>query len=87
MNIRAISRCHSPVRHAGAGRQEPLHFCNGELPFGGVGESGMGAYHGKHGFDNFSHLEPVFKKANWGDPNLIYAPFTNWKRRVLSWFE
>lgn len=64
-----------------------LHLTNGELPFGGVGESGMGAYHGKHGFDNFSHLKPVFKKANWGEPPLIYAPFTEWKRRLLAWYE
>lgn len=64
-----------------------LHLTNGELPFGGVGESGMGAYHGKHGFDNFSHLKPVFKRANWGEPVIIYAPLTNWKRRLLSWFE
>ena len=63
-----------------------LHLSNGELPFGGVGESGMGAYHGKHGFDNFSHLKPVFKKANWGEPSFIYAPLTNWKRRALSLF-
>lgn len=64
-----------------------LHVTHGELPFGGVGESGMGVYHGKRGFDNFSHLKPVFKKSNWPDPSFAYAPFDAWKRRILEWCE
>lgn len=64
-----------------------LHVSHGELPFGGVGESGMGVYHGKYGFENFSHLKPVFKKSNWPDPSFAYAPFEDWKRRILQWCE
>lgn len=49
------------------------------LPFGGVGASGMGAYHGKASFDTFSHRKAIFKKpsTNWLDPSrLLYPPFT-----------
>lgn len=63
-----------------------LHLSNGNLPFGGVGESGMGAYHGKWGFDTFSHLKPVLKKATWIDPPITYPPYTSWKSKLLSMF-
>ena len=59
-----------------------------ELPFGGVGESGMGAYKGEHGFQTFSHGKAVMKRAWWPDIALRYAPFTDakfsWLRR-LRW--
>ena len=48
-----------------------------ELPFGGVGESGMGAYSGEHGFRTFSHMKAVMKRAWWPDVALRYAPFTD----------
>ncbi len=63
-----------------------LHLSNNALPFGGVGESGMGGYHGKWGFDTFSHLKPVLNKPTWADPPITYPPFTNWKRKLLSFF-
>jgi len=63
-----------------------LHLSNGELPFGGVGESGMGGYHGKWGFDTFSHLKPVLNKPTWIDPPITYPPFSDWKRKLLSFF-
>lgn len=63
-----------------------LHLSNGNMPFGGVGESGMGAYHGKFGFDTFSHQKPVLNKATWADPPLTYPPYTDWKRKVLDFF-
>ncbi len=63
-----------------------LHLSNSSLPFGGVGESGMGAYHGKWGFDTFSHLKPVLKKATWTDPPITYPPYSNWKSKLLSMF-
>ncbi|CAD7700948.1 unnamed protein product [Ostreobium quekettii] len=63
-----------------------LHLSNGNMPFGGVGESGMGAYHGKWGFDTFSHLKPVLKKATWIDPPITYPPYTSWKSKLLSLF-
>lgn len=46
-----------------------------DLPFGGVGGSGMGAYHGKYTFDTFSNLKSVLKKPFWLDPNWRYAPY------------
>ncbi len=50
-----------------------------ELPFGGVGTSGMGAYSGKHGFDTFSHMKAVMKRGWWPDLAVRYAPYTEKK--------
>jgi len=46
-----------------------------ELPFGGVGSSGMGKYHGKAGFDNFTHYKSILKKPFWLDSNFRYPPY------------
>ncbi len=65
-----------------------VHFGNKRLPFGGVGHSGMGAYHGKRSFDTFSHKKSVLKKANWLDIPLRYAPYKNklkWLKKILNW--
>jgi aldehyde dehydrogenase (NAD+) len=51
------------------------HFINPELPFGGVGNSGMGAYHGKHSFDTFTHFKGIVHKVNWPDVPLRYPPY------------
>lgn len=53
------------------------------LPFGGVGESGMGAYSGEHGFRTFSHMKAVMKRGWWPDLAVRYAPFTEAKFRFL----
>ncbi len=57
------------------------------LPFGGVGESGMGAYHGKHSFEAFSHRKAVLKKGTALDPSILYPPYTAskeaWMRRLM----
>jgi aldehyde dehydrogenase (NAD+) len=52
-----------------------LHISNKELPFGGVGRSGIGGYHGKHTFDLFSHHKSIAKRGTWLDPSLRYAPY------------
>ena len=52
-----------------------VYFSNKRLPFGGVGHSGIGAYHGKQSFDTFTHHKAVVKKANWLDIPLRYAPY------------
>lgn len=52
-----------------------IHFGNHRLPFGGVGASGMGKYHGKHGFNAFSNTKPIVKRGNWFDPSFRYAPY------------
>ena len=53
------------------------------LPFGGVGESGLGAYHGKGTFDAFTHRKALLKKPFAIDPPLVYPPYTDAKRRWL----
>ena len=52
-----------------------FHAGNHYLPFGGVGESGIGAYHGFHGFECFSHKKGVLKTATWIDIPVVYAPY------------
>ncbi|MCX6967663.1 MAG: aldehyde dehydrogenase [Verrucomicrobia bacterium] len=51
------------------------HLIAKELPFGGVGESGMGSYHGQASFDCFSHRKSVMTRYFWGDPGMRYPPF------------
>lgn len=53
-----------------------MHISNPHLPFGGVGESGTGAYHGKAGFDTFSHHRSVFDRSTLIDPPMTYPPYT-----------
>ena len=60
-----------------------LHISNPNLPFGGVGESGMGAYHGKFGFDTFSHHRSVHSRGTKIDPALMYPPYTAKKEKLL----
>jgi aldehyde dehydrogenase (NAD+) len=65
-----------------------IHFSNNRMPFGGVGHSGMGAYHGKLSFDAFSHQKSIVKKANWLDLPLRYAPYKNKVtvlKKLLNW--
>jgi aldehyde dehydrogenase (NAD+) len=65
-----------------------IHFANNRLPFGGVGHSGIGAYHGKRSFDTFSHHKAILKKGNWLDIPLRYAPYKGKiknLRRLLKW--
>ena len=64
-----------------------MHLTVPDLPFGGVGPSGMGAYHGKAGFDCFSHRKSVLDKSTMVDPPLRYPPYSadreKWARRLL----
>jgi aldehyde dehydrogenase (NAD+) len=52
-----------------------VYFANNRLPFGGVGNSGIGGYHGKRSFDTFSHQKSIVKKGNWLDIPIRYAPY------------
>nr|WP_299382992.1 aldehyde dehydrogenase [Allomuricauda sp.] len=61
-----------------------LQIANKNLPFGGVGHSGIGAYHGKASFDLFSHKKGIVKRGNWIDPPLRYAPY-NLPDRIAKW--
>ena len=64
-----------------------MHLSNDHLPFGGVGNSGIGNYHGKFGFDTFSHQKAILERATWGEPDLKYPPYSekklSWIKRVL----
>ncbi|MFA7366681.1 MAG: aldehyde dehydrogenase [Bacilli bacterium] len=62
-----------------------VHLATPYMPFGGVGNSGMGNYHGKFSFDTFSHKKSILKKANWLDINLRYPPY-NKSIKVLKKF-
>lgn len=62
-----------------------VHFANHRLPFGGVGFSGQGAYHGKHSFKTFSHQKSVVHRFNWLDIPIRYAPYKG-KLRLLKQF-
>jgi len=62
-----------------------MHISNGNLPFGGVGGSGMGRYHGEAGFHAFSHYKSILDKPVWFEPNVKYFPHTPFKLRLLRW--
>ena len=67
-----------------------VHFANQRLPFGGVGNSGIGAYHGKMSFDTFSHKKAMTKRANWLDIPFRYAPYKgkmNLIKKVLKYLD
>jgi coniferyl-aldehyde dehydrogenase len=51
------------------------HIVNEELPFGGVGPSGLGAYHGEHSFRRFSHCKPVFHQSRWTTGKFLWPPY------------
>ncbi|MFU0828199.1 MAG: Aldehyde dehydrogenase [Lachnoclostridium sp.] len=63
-----------------------IHLANPKLGFGGVGESGMGSYHGKYSFDTFSHKKSIIKKANWIDLPVRYHPYNSLKERMIHFF-
>jgi aldehyde dehydrogenase (NAD+) len=64
-----------------------MHLVNHSLPFGGVGPSGMGAYHGHASFETFSHRKSVLVKRTWLDPWFFYPPYSDakkrWVRRII----
>jgi len=69
----------------GAINDSMMHVANSNLPFGGVGASGMGNYHGKAGFDTFSHQKSILEKSFWFELNVKYSPYTDTKRNILKW--
>ena len=60
-----------------------MHVANAHLPFGGVGPSGTGAYHGRAGFDAFSHKRSVLSRSTRLDPPLFYPPYTEARQKLL----
>ncbi|MBQ1492690.1 MAG: aldehyde dehydrogenase [Blautia sp.] len=63
-----------------------IHLATSQMGFGGVGESGMGAYHGKVGFEAFSHQKSIVDKKTWLDLPMRYQPFTRLHDRMIRWF-
>jgi aldehyde dehydrogenase (NAD+) len=63
-----------------------MHVAVPDLPFGGVGPSGMGAYHGKASFEVFSHKKSVLTKPARPDPKIAYPPYTRLKERLVRRF-
>jgi aldehyde dehydrogenase (NAD+) len=61
------------------------HFANANLPFGGVGESGTGSYHGRSGFTTFSHFKSILEKPFYLEPDLVYPPNTKKKMSLIRW--
>jgi aldehyde dehydrogenase (NAD+) len=60
-----------------------LHLAVPSLPFGGVGESGMGAYHGRSTYETFCHQKSVLVKPTFLDPPVVYPPYTEMKKQIL----
>lgn len=63
-----------------------IHLATTAMGFGGVGESGMGAYHGKTGFDTFSHMKSIVEKHNWIDLPMRYHPYRGIYEKLLRRF-
>lgn len=63
-----------------------IHLATSELPFSGVGRSGMGEYHGRHGFETFSHKKGIVSKSNLIDLPIRYQPYNEVKRALLKLF-
>ena len=62
-----------------------MHLANADLPFGGVGNSGVGAYHGKYSFETFTRKKAILTTATWVDPSVKYPPYAG-KLKFLKWF-
>jgi aldehyde dehydrogenase (NAD+) len=56
------------------------------LPFGGVGESGTGAYHGRYNIECFTHRKAVYERPARPDPAAMYPPYRRWKEVLLRRF-
>ena len=77
---RVIERTHSGGAAINA---TVMHIAAPDLPFGGVGPSGTGAYHGEAGFLTFSHRRSVLARATRPDPPVLYPPYKGWKQKLL----
>jgi len=85
------ARTEHALRHTHAGgvtlNDTLLHVAQDTLPFGGVGASGMGHYHGQWGFDTFSARKPVFRQSRINGMGLFTPPYGGAMRRLLGWMK
>lgn len=68
----------------GAINESIMQISNSNLPFGGVGHSGIGSYHGESGFKTFTHYKSILEKPNWLELNLKYAPHSVRKLKIIK---
>jgi coniferyl-aldehyde dehydrogenase len=81
----AIDRVVAETMAGGVGINETLlHFAQDDLPFGGIGASGMGHYHGREGFETFSKLKPVFRQSRLNTSGLMRPPYGKLLERLLK---
>lgn len=86
-NRRTVKRITEGLPYGGGCVNDTIiHLASTQLGFGGVGESGMGSYHGKRSFDTFTHEKSIVDKALWLDLPVRYMPYTRTKERLLRWF-
>ncbi|HZJ74444.1 MAG TPA: aldehyde dehydrogenase [Perlabentimonas sp.] len=71
----------------GAVNDSVMHLSNSNLPFGGVGFSGIGSYHGKAGFNTFSHYKSILHKPFWFEPSVKYPPYSSAKLGLIKWLQ
>ncbi|NPA45164.1 MAG: aldehyde dehydrogenase [Chlorobi bacterium] len=88
-NKRNIRKIHNELSFGGGAINDTvMHLTNHKLPFGGVGFSGQGNYHGYAGFQTFSHFKSILKKPFWFEPPLKYAPYSDkkikWLKRLIE---
>jgi aldehyde dehydrogenase (NAD+) len=69
----------------GAINDSVMHLSNSNLPFGGVGFSGMGNYHGQSGFNAFSHHKSILDKPFWYESSLKYPPYSDFKLKIMKY--
>ncbi len=85
-NRKTINRILKDISFGGgAVNDSVMHLSNSNLPFGGVGSSGIGSYHGKYGFDTFSHYKSILDKPFWLELNIKYAPYSRRKLKLIKW--
>ena len=90
-----FSKCRREIRSVlsqvsfggGCVNETVMHLGNENLPFGGVGNSGMGAYHGKTGFDTFSHSKSVLLKSSWLNFDLLKPPYGKKLKLVRKFYK
>ena len=86
-NQKTIDEITSRVQYGGGCINDVIvHLATTELGFGGVGESGMGRYHGQIGFDAFSHIKSIMHKQNWLDLPMRYQPYQKKFERLVKMF-
>ena len=85
-NRKTIDKLLREISFGGGSVNDSLvHLANSNLPFGGVGQSGIGNYHGKFGFDTFSHHKSILDKPFWFEPSLKYPPYSKRKKKIFQW--